>query len=125
MTVSLKVSVCTKYEDPCCTIRRFFVCLILDDICRLAAFTNGSSPSTAVLLVPFVAEIPSSALRPPSSSPLPARVLYSRTQEELAHGDESSGLLGGEDSGYGSLTYLSQMPLMPQGYSRSDNYVHG
>ncbi|CAN0535174.1 unnamed protein product [Ectocarpus sp. 12 AP-2014] len=47
------------------------------------------------------------------------------TQEELAHGDESSGLLGGEDPGYGSLTYLSQMPLMPQGYSRSDNYVDG
>ncbi|CAM9117732.1 unnamed protein product [Ectocarpus sp. 6 AP-2014] len=47
------------------------------------------------------------------------------TQEELVHGDESSGLLGGEDSGYGSLTYLSQMPLMPQGYSRSDNYVDG
>ncbi|CAN0270888.1 unnamed protein product [Ectocarpus sp. 12 AP-2014] len=47
------------------------------------------------------------------------------TQEELSHGDESSGLLGGEDPGYGSLTYLSQMPLMPQGYSRSDNYVDG
>ncbi|CAM9339332.1 unnamed protein product [Ectocarpus sp. 4 AP-2014] len=47
------------------------------------------------------------------------------TQEELTHGDESSGLLGGEDPGYGSLTYLSQMPLMPQGYSRSDNYVDG
>lgn len=47
------------------------------------------------------------------------------TQEEVVHGDESAGLLGREDSGYGSLSYLSQMPLMPQGYSRSDNYVEG
>lgn len=46
-------------------------------------------------------------------------------QEELLHGDESAGLLGGDDSGYGSVSYLSQMPLMPQGYSRSDNYVEG
>lgn len=46
-------------------------------------------------------------------------------QEELLHGDESAGLLGSEDSSYGSLSYLSQMPLMPQGYSRSDNYAEG
>ncbi|CAM9140422.1 unnamed protein product, partial [Hapterophycus canaliculatus] len=53
------------------------------------------------------------------------RGLLNTTQEELLHGDESSGLLGGEDSGYGSVSYLSQMPLMPQGYSRSDNYAEG
>lgn len=52
------------------------------------------------------------------------RGLLATTQEEL-HGDESAGLLGSEDSSYGSLSYLSQMPLMPQGYSRSDNYVEG
>ena len=96
------------------------------DTSRLAAFTNGASPSAVLVLVTFIAEMPSPVLLRPSFSPLlPTRVLCSRTQEELAHGDESSGLLGGEDSGYGSLTYLSQMPLMPQGYSRSDNYVDG
>ncbi|CAM9580230.1 unnamed protein product, partial [Laminaria digitata] len=50
------------------------------------------------------------------------RGLLATTREELLHGDENSGLLGRSDSGYGSLARLSQMPLMPQGYSRSDNY---
>ncbi|CAM9665459.1 unnamed protein product [Pylaiella littoralis] len=53
------------------------------------------------------------------------RQMMATRQEEVVHGDESAGLLGREDSGYGSLSYLSQMPLMPQGYSRSDNYVEG
>lgn len=35
------------------------------------------------------------------------------------YGDESAELLGGGDSGYGALSTLSQMPLMPQGYSRT------
>eukprot|EP00752_Nemacystus_decipiens_P008855 g7902.t1 len=53
------------------------------------------------------------------------RRFLATTQDELLHGDESAGLLGSEDSSYGSLSYLSQMPLMPQGYSRSDNYREG
>lgn len=34
-------------------------------------------------------------------------------------GEERAELLGGNDSGYGALSNLSQMPLMPKGYSRS------
>lgn len=48
-----------------------------------------------------------------------SRILFVLVQDE-PYGEEGAELLGGNDSGYGALSNLSQMPLMPQGYTRGN-----
>lgn len=46
--------------------------------------------------------------------------MFVLVQDEPYGEEEGAELLGGNDSGYGALSSLSQMPLMPQGYTRGN-----